>query len=197
MDVFTLRWCRGIVARLVGRNPLVRGCDRAETFIGVLAVVVTLCAVPFVAALGTAYRDTASAEYAEQTAQRHQVTAIALGDSVNSAWPDVRNNDVDVEWTDAAGHHHVASLTWPNRVGHADPIDIWVDVDGNVVAQPMSPADAAAEAVSVALLAWLALAGTVAGFLAGLRLWLNRTRRAAWERDLAELIGDDRGRTNR
>src|SRR6476469_8095277 len=76
MDTFTLRLPRWpVLLRLAGRDPLVRTTDRIEALVVVLAVVVSLLAIPIAAAVGTAVYDSRRQAYAEQTHTRHPVAA--------------------------------------------------------------------------------------------------------------------------
>lgn len=64
MITFRLRLpCRTIL-RVFSRNPLVRGTDRLEAVVMLLAVTVSLLTIPFAAAAGTAVHDSRSHVYA-------------------------------------------------------------------------------------------------------------------------------------
>ena len=79
IETFTVPLPRRLFVRLFGRNPLVRARDRVEGLIVVLAVMVSLIAVPISAAVGTAVHDSRSRAYAEQVQTRRLVTATVTG----------------------------------------------------------------------------------------------------------------------
>lgn len=78
MITFRLRLpCRTIL-RVFSRNPLVRGTDRLEAVVMLLAVTVSLLTIPFAAAAGTAVHDSRSHVYAHQAQTRHPATATVI-----------------------------------------------------------------------------------------------------------------------
>jgi hypothetical protein len=65
MDTFTLRLPRWLILRMFSRNPLLCAVDRVEAVFVLGAVVVSLLAAPFAAAIvGTAVHDARSHLYA-------------------------------------------------------------------------------------------------------------------------------------
>lgn len=78
MITFRLRLpCRTIL-RVFSRNSLVRGTDRLEAVVMLLAVTVSLLTIPFAAAAGTAVHDSRSHVYAHQAQTRHPATATVI-----------------------------------------------------------------------------------------------------------------------
>ena len=76
METFTLSLRRCWIIRAVGRNPLVRTSDRVEALILMLVFATAVVVTPFSAAIGTAVHDTHARAYAEQSRDRHPVTAV-------------------------------------------------------------------------------------------------------------------------
>ena len=79
-----------LCAAVVGRNPLIRISDRVEALVLVLAVVVSLLAIPIAAAVGTAVHDSRSSLYAEQAQARRMVTATVVGERMPARTYQVR-----------------------------------------------------------------------------------------------------------
>ncbi|MGH3554427.1 MAG: Rv1733c family protein [Mycobacterium sp.] len=186
MDTFTLRISWGPFARLFGRNPLVRASDRVEALVVVLAVVVSLLAVPIAAAVGTAVHDSRRHLYAEQAQTRRMVTATVIDDGV-ARTPRSKTMTVRVRWF-AAGAEHTGAVKTRQTVKPGDSIDIWVDQDGSQVGPPMRTA--VHEAVAAALAVWLGVATAAAALIAAIRAVLNHMRHTRWQHDFDKLVGD-------
>ena len=106
MDTFTVRLPRWpILLRLLGRDPLVRTTDRIEALVLVLAVVVSLLAIPIAAAVGTAVYDSRRQAYAEQAHTRHTVAATVTD---VPAYPNLANRH----------HHRVGPMDCRRRRTH-------------------------------------------------------------------------------
>lgn len=195
MDTFTLGWGRGYVARLLGRNQLVRRDDRWETLAVALVVSALLLAIPVVAAFGTAIKESRSHAYAEQAITRHETSGTALADARLHVRGDSQTFDVETRWIADDGVH-VGTVAVPDMVRVGDHVDVWIDRNGNDVGAPSPPGQAAAEAVGGAALSWIALAGAATAGLFALRRALDRARYAAWDRELIALAGNDDGRAS-
>jgi uncharacterized membrane protein len=181
MQWFTVVWWRWRLAQVRGRNPLVRTSDRIEVAVMALAVVVSLTVAPFALAIGTAVHDEHAKTYAAQQLDRHRVPAPATDAKDDSPhWPiaDVEN-----------------AATFPAR--YAAGADIWVDQTGRRVSPPASSWQAGIDAVVAAVGLWLAVSAVAVLLVAGVRRWLRHARYAGWNRDIASLVHDDGGRTNR
>ena len=194
MQWFTVAWWRWRVAQARGRSPLVRTSDRIEVAIMSLAVAVSLAAVPIAGAIGTAVHDDQSRVYAAEQQSRHRVAATATKDSPGSpkgpvAVVQARRQAGDVE--------NAGIFTWNSPVKNGDSVDIWVDRHGRQVAAPAPSWQAGVDAAGAAVAAWLAVTATAALLVALVRLGLKRARYAGWNRDIAGLVHDDGGRTNR
>lgn len=173
MDTFSVRLPRWPVIWMSGRNPLIRVSDRVEALVAVLAVVVSLVAVPIAAALGTAVHDSRSRVYAQQAQARHLVTAtVTDGKAVRK---DLSKPSVNVpaRWF-AGGAEHTGTVSAPLKVKTGDSIDIWVDNDGSLVGPPSRTA--MDEAVAAALVFWVVVALAAGGVCAATRVVLDRIR---------------------
>lgn len=180
MQWFTVAWWRWRLAQVRGRNPLVRTSDRIEVAVMALAVVVSLAVIPVGAAIGTAVHEEHARTYAAQQLDRHRVPAPAPTADDLSHWPigDVEN-----------------ATTFPARYGAQ--ADIWVDRTGRQVSPPAASWQAGVDAVVAAVGFWLAVSAAAALLVAAVRRWLRHARFAGWNRDIASLVHDDGGRTNR
>jgi hypothetical protein len=114
--------------RIAGRNPLVRGTDRIQAWVIILAALITVLAIPVACAIGTSVYDARVRFYAEEAKHRHAVTATALENST----VDVGRGPADVSffvrasWTDA-GSDHIDVVKWADVATAGDQADIWVD----------------------------------------------------------------------
>jgi len=194
MQWFTVAWWRWRLAQLRGRNPLVRASDRIEIAVVALGIVASLAVVPFAGAIGTAIHDEHAQRYAVERQERHRVAAPATDDraqrpkgpdAVVSARPHVG----DVE--------NAGAYMWNSRVKDSANNDIWVDRNGRQVGPPPPAWQAGVDAVVAAVGFWLSTTAVAALLVALVRWGLNRTRYAGWNRDIASLVHDDGGTTNR
>lgn len=193
MDTFSVRVPRWpFVQRLLGRNPLIRLSDRVEALVVVLAVVMSLMAIPMAAAVGTAVHDSRSSLYAEQAQARRIVTATVAGERDARPNPSSPTVWVPARWFDA-GAEHTGVIKAERTVKSGDPIEIWVDKTGSQVGPPVPTRAAAEEAVVAAVVTWLGVAIAAVGVCAGTRAILSRVRHTRWQRDFDNLVGDDQG----
>lgn len=184
-DTFAVRLPRWRFAQLFGFNPLVRMSDRVEALVVVLAVLITLVAVPITAAVGTAVYDSRSRQYAEQAKTSHVVAGTVTSHKVahhESLGPTIT---VLARWFDA-GTEHTGAVAAPPGVNIGDSIDIWIGEDGSHVGPP--PKTASDEAVAVASAIWFSVAVAAGVLVAGTRAALNRARHAQWQDDFDNLI---------
>ena len=195
VDTLTLDWGRGCVARLLGRNQLVRRSDRWEVLSVALVVSALLLAIPVVAALGTAIKESRSHAYAEQAITRQQTSGTALADARLHVLGDSQAFGGETGTLPDDGVH-LGTVAVPDMVRVGDHVEVWIDRNGNHVGAPSPPGQAAAEAVGWAALSWIALAGVSTAGLFTLRRVLNRARYAAWDRELIALAGNDDGRAS-
>ncbi|MDX1890809.1 hypothetical protein [Mycolicibacterium sp. 050158] len=196
MDTWTFDWGRDWLARLLGRNPLVRPSDRLESIVAVLALFAVVVTIPLAAAVGTSVKEARAAVYAQQAVTRHQVTATALQDSRLHGQVTAPTFDLTARWLSADGVH-VGTVQVPDVVRAGTQFATWVDERGDATAAPPPPGRAATEAVAWAALSWLVAAVAIAAAVLALHRGLDRARYADWDRDLRALAGNDDGRASR
>jgi hypothetical protein len=155
-----------------GRNPLVRAVDRLELLVIALAILVGLFAAAGAGALGTAVHEARSSTYTTATARS---AGPSLGTRVNTRW----------RLPVGAPQRHPVS----HRV---DPQTVW-DIGGRRVDAAHSTNQATVDAIAIACGAWQTVAIAVAGLVCWTRSRIDRTRDAAWENDIRELL-DGSGR---
>ncbi|KZS58722.1 hypothetical protein [Mycobacterium ostraviense] len=192
METFTIDPRCWRLARLVGRNPLLRRTDRLEALLLLVALIASLFLIPAAAVVGAEVFDARDRQYAAQAQARHPVTATVTGATHN---PNSDGIVVHVQWPAAAGERtgsfrHSASLNVGQRV------EIWVDRDGNLARPPTPRWHAGVDAVVTSVLIVLTCGVAIASLVALVRSRLDRARDAAWERDI-RCLQDDGGRTNR
>ncbi len=193
MDTFTVRLPRWpILLRLLGRDPLVRTIDRIEAVVMVLALAVSLLAIPIAAAVGTAVYDSRRQAYTEQSHTSH--TAAATVTDVPASQQLLRTGTITVpaRWT-AAGAEHTGKVKAPSTVETGDTIEIWVDPNGTQVPAPTSTTRAAAEAAMGALVLWIFVTAIAATLFTVTRAACDRIRFARWQHDLDNLVGNGDG----
>ena len=92
----------------------------------------------------------------------------------------------------------IRPTTWPQyAVKAGEPLQVWVDADGNPVDQPTPIARADMDAWVAALVGWLIVAVATAHVVAVVRDHVKRMRDAQWEREIRSLVEGDGGRANR
>ena len=181
--------------RLVARNPLVRSSDRVENIAVLLIVALTVLAIPVAGAAGTALHDDLARQFAAQRSERTELRATAVSDSTSVSQASGTSFRTQIQWQFAGTSHTDSVRTADLHAG--DPVNIWVDRDGQRVPAPLTDDEAVSQAVVAALTGWLMVAGTGAAAWALLRHRLDRARYAEWDRALDDLAGNDDGRTNR
>lgn len=185
-------------------NPLRRGTDLAEAWVGLVALVLILVGGPVIGALtGGAAQDTLQRTARAQLESRHLVTATVVrklnrspldADPETSAGRDLRSRVV-ADWTAPDGTRHegkvMADLQSPHRGDH---FTMWTDLHGRTAARPLDSATATTHAVLAGIGAALLTAGLIEG---GRRfaVWrMIRRRYARWDRAW-DRAGPDWGRT--
>lgn len=186
VETFTLDLGRSWWARLLGRNPLVRGSDRIEAIVCAVMVMGLLGVMPVVGTFATAFREARASSYEQQAVSRHQTTALAVEDARLHAYANSQAFDVTARWVTASGLH-VDTVAVADMVRSGERFGIWVDDSGQRVDPPTPPGHAATEAVGLAVLAWLTVAASAHLAVQGLRRRLNRARYVEWDRDLESL----------
>lgn len=191
METFTLDPRRWRVARLVGRNPLIRRSDRVEALVVLVALLASLLAVPLTAVAGAAVFGARERIYAQEAHERHRVTATVTDTVLEGSGTTV----VRAKWPASAGEHSgTFELARSAKAGQT--FDIWVGPDGRAELPPTPKWHAAFDAVVTAGVALLIAGFALATLVAAVCVRLDRVRDAAWERGIRSLV-EDGGRTNR
>lgn len=185
MQSFTVPLPRRLAASLFGRNPLIRGSDRVEALILVLAVAVSLLAAPIGATVGTAVHESRSRLYTEQAQVRRQVTATAIGDSHPRRDLERPTVTVPARWV-VDETEHTGDVVAPLNVTPGEAVAIWIDDQGSPVRPPVR--NAVDEAVAFAVATWCVVSLSAAGLFAVTRVALDRARYARWQRDFDRLV---------
>jgi hypothetical protein len=193
MDTFTVRLPRWpVLLRLRGRDPLVRTTDRIEALVMVLAVVVSLLAVPIAAAVGNEVHDTRRQSYAEQADARDIVPATVTDVTASQQILRTGITTVSARWT-AAGAEHIGAVKAPSTATIGDTVEIWVDHNGERATAPTPTTRAAVEAVTGALVIWICVTSIAASVFTVTRAVCERIRSSGWQQDLDSLIGNGDG----
>lgn len=186
MQSFTVPLPGWLAARLFGRNPLIRGSDRVEALMLVLAVAVSLLAVPIGATVATAVHESRSRLYTQQAQVRRQVTATAIGDSHPRGDLESPTVTVPARWV-VDGTEHTGDVAAPINIKNGAAVTIWIDDKGSPVGPPVRNAVDAAVAFAVAT--WCVVSLSAAGLFGVTRVALDRARYARWQRDFDRLVG--------
>ncbi|CQD20082.1 transmembrane protein [Mycobacterium europaeum] len=179
MDTFTLDPRRWRVTRLVGRNPLLRRTDRIEALVVLVALIVTLIAVPVAGVVGAVTYEARDRVYTREAHERHLVTARVTDARVE----DFGLTVVQAKWPGPSGERS-GTVELTQRAEAGGTVEIWVDRGGSPVVAPTPTWLAAGEAVGVAVVTALAATMVMATIVAVVRSRLDRIRDALWERDL-------------
>jgi hypothetical protein len=134
------------IGRIFGRNPWLRCTDRIEALVMLVALVVSLVAIPVTAVVGAVVYGARDSQYAQEAHERHTIMATVTDGGIDGSAATV----VQARWPVAAGERTGAlERTTAAKVG--DRIKIWVDKDGNPVAPPTPTWHVAGDAVGTAL----------------------------------------------
>ena len=190
MDTFTLDPRCWRIGRIFSRNPLLRRTDRIEALVMLVALVVSLVAIPVAAAVGIAVYDLRDSRFAQEGRDRHTEVAAVLETETEGA----RSTVVQARSPATAGERTgLIQLTTQAKVG--DRIEVWVDKDSNPVAPPTPTWHAVGDAYGATMATLLFVAVTMISFVTGVCSRLDRERNAQWEREL-RCLEEDGGRTN-
>ena len=196
MQSFVIRPMTWPVLRLFSRSPLIRVSDRIETAVVTLAVLFVVIATACAGVAGTMIHDVQAQKYLEQTQTRHAVVAKAIDDSERTASPEATAFAVHARWR-LNGTEHTDLLGWNDPVTIGQPLNIWIDDQGNRVAPPRPVARAGVDALSAAVVGWSIVILAVAHGVGAVRAHANRMRDEKWEQDIRWLVDEDDGSTNR
>lgn len=191
METFTLdprSWWFSVIFR---RNPLIRSSDRIEAGVMIIALVVSLVAIPVAAIVGAMTYAARDHIYAQEVRERHAVIATVTDVGAD----DWGITPVHAKWSVATGEcSGPLELTVAAKVG--DRTTIWLDKDGNPVGAPTPTWQAVVDALAAVVLILLFVGGGLTLLVVGACWRLNRARDAQWERGITS-FEEDGGRTNR
>lgn len=172
---------------VLSRNPLVRGTDRIEALVIMLAVVVSLLVIPVAGAVGSAVYDTRAHLYAREARTWHRVTATIIGTGGEAVHPYSGRPVMQARWA-AEGGWYTAFLPIKDPVKPGDLVQVWVDDDGNPVDAPPPTSNAGSEAVTIAVSIAVLVIGVSASLVVATRWQLDRIRDTQAERAIQTLV---------
>ncbi|OCB22670.1 hypothetical protein A5675_07860 [Mycobacterium malmoense] len=167
------------IARVFGRNPLLRRADRIEAVVILVALAVSLIAVPVAGLVGAATYSARDRVYTQEAHQRHPLTATVI----DARPEDLGVTVVQAKWPGPRGERS-GTLETAERAKAGGTVEIWVDAHGNPVVPPTPTWLAAAEAVGMAVVTALGAAMAMSALVAVARSRLDRIRDELWERDI-------------
>lgn len=167
------------------RNPLRRGCDRAETVVLGALLIAFLAGAPFAARAAGDWAYHLSARTAQaQRAAVHQVPATLLQSAAPwQAYPDAGGIApvADARWRAPDGQVRTGMLLVPVGAAAGSTVLVWTDRAGRLTDPPLNQTELVSRAQLAAggAVGALAAALWVAGGL--VRRFLDRRRLAAWD----------------
>lgn len=179
METFTLDPRCWHIARIFGRNPLLRRADRIEALVMLVALIASLVAIPVAGVVGGVTYGARDRLYTQEAHERHTVMATVTDARVE----DMGITVVQAKWPVAAGQR-TGALQLSDQVKAGESVEIWVDKDGNPVVPPTPAWLAVGEALGMAAVTLLAVGVGMAALVAAVRSRLDRARDAAWEREI-------------
>jgi hypothetical protein len=182
---------RSIRRFTLGSGPLKRGSDRLEFLSRLLLTAVLLAAVAVALAVATATYSLGRSEVAQETAERHRVSAQLLEDAAAPAGGSGNGMDIGrapAVWTAPSGADRSGPV--PARVGAeaGSTVLVWVDDDGARTTRPLSTGDVVGRALGAAVLTYIAIAASACGAHLTVRRMLDRSRARRWAAEWA-LVG--------
>jgi hypothetical protein len=180
----------------LGLNPLVRASDRVEALALLALLAAAVFAVPLSADAGSLIYHAGARAADDQARDRHPVEAVALEGSAVFATEYDSTGFVRVQWREGATLR-IEQINAPVTIKAGEPLTIWLDKTGQVVAAPLTTDDAMASALVAAVAVWVAVVFSCALLAFVIRATLDRARDRAWERELSLLTHNDDGWANR
>lgn len=187
------------------RSPLMRGSDRIEAVVRVLAVVLLLVAVPVAAATGTASYTAAADHIRSENSTKVAVQATLVADPVvtGSQTPSAAADSgratttaqAPVRWV-RNGRAAQATVEVPESAVRGGAIGIWLGPDGRPTPAPTPSQTAGFVGFGAGFTLLAAIWAVVAGVLVALHWTLNRCHSAAWAREWL-LVARPMGRDHR
>lgn len=192
-EAFTLNPHTWLIARIVGRNPLLRRSDRIEAFVIVLALVVSLVAIPVTGVVGASVYSARWRQYDQQAHTRHTVTATVISARA-TAERESNQAVVQAKWPVGADERS-GSFEHRKPVKPGDRIQVWVDTAGNLTPPPTPAWRAVGDAVLTAMTVLLIVGLAITWLRSVVGSRLDRTRDAQREHEIA-CLQEHGGRTN-
>lgn len=179
MESFTLDPRCWRIARIFGRNPLLRRSDRLEAIVAVIAVAASLVAIPVAGIAGTVVYGALHSKYLQEASERHGVVATVAATGINT----MDRSVVQASWPVTGGDRSgPIGLTHDVKVGQH--VRIWVDDDGNPADPPTPAWRALTVALGTVLTISLAMGLAIASSVCGMCSRLDRIRDDQWEREI-------------
>lgn len=174
------------IFRLVSRNPLVRSSDRAEALAHWVAVIFAVIAIPLAVTVGGNIHNSLLDTVARQSAAAHSVQATAVEKSQSLLTPNGGDAMVEARWSyNSVGH--IESVHVDSALDAGEQFPLYVNDEGKPATEPMTSADATANTVLVVTTFYFAVLTGCLLFLMAVRALLERSRRRAWDVELAQL----------
>jgi len=189
------RRCRWYL-RALGRNPLIRATDRFEALIVLTLLTTALVAIPVAAHAADQTYAARMQTVTEQAHSRHSVEAIVVEGSTTLPVDFDNPAFVRAQWREGT-ELRTEQIVSPVTVKAGEPLQIWLDEAGSVVAEPLRAFDAKVTAVAAGWIVWLSVALGCALAAVVIRSGLDRYRARAWERQLLLMAHNDDGWANR
>jgi hypothetical protein len=191
MQTFTFS-LGSLLRRLSARNPLVRVSDRLEATTLLIVFAVALFAAPVAGAVGTGTYDNVKHAFAVDRINSREVSATVTAESTLAPRAYEDPFLTPIQWQFEGAVHTGQVRTTYMKTG--DRMTIWIDTKGDRKMSPLTDQDAATQAILAALGLWFAAVVVAIASWAALRARLDRSRHAAWDRELHDLL--DGGRRN-
>ncbi len=176
----------------VGHDPMVRRSDRIEGFMSFGLIVLAILLVPFAIWAGGATAASQNALIADQARSTHSIAAVTTGDSVTSSVATADYIPANTETAPAQwnwnGQVHREDITVDETTPAGTSVDIYVDNNGDKTIAPITQSAADVAAVVTGIFTWFSVMSLLTiGFML-IRVWLDRSRDAQWDRDLRAFL---------
>lgn len=176
----------------VGHDPMVRRSDRIEGFMSFGLIVLAILLVPFAIWAGGATAASQNALIAEQARSTHSIAAVTTGDSVTSSVATADYIPANTETSPAQwnwnGQVHREDIIVDETTPAGTSVDIYVNDNGDKTIAPITQSAADVAAVVTGIFTWFSIMSLLTiGFML-IRVWLDRSRDAQWDRDLRAFL---------
>jgi hypothetical protein len=174
------------------RNPVARTVDRAESVSLVAVVLLAMLLLPVLLVVGSTVHANLVDEGARQAGRAHAVTAVLTSAAPHTTFDGpgaavAGTAAVPATWTAPDGTVHTGRIQVATGLAVGATVEIWVDRHGDLVATPVSAADAAAGGFFVALGGWAGAVALLAAVQVCVHAGLNRRRYRMWDSQLARV----------